>query len=311
MTNEIRRFSDEDRAAIRALCDRQTTAGKNIFRVSDQEFDELVIFCEEKQLNPLLKQVHFMPFFDKEKNKGTVSPHVSIEGLRLKAERTGRYVGQIGPEWCGEDGEWREAWTMHPTPPTACRVQVLRSDFTRPVSGVVMYSEFSQNTTQWKARPAHLLSVRAEAQAFRKAFPDELGGLYMAEEAAAARDEARESQPIERGVAEVEAESAKKLSAKEEKQERLLGIFFEWVDRLQAIPEKAELMRKVEGIKGDGPTGPLTRARDHYATKLALLKDAAEKEIGGSIAMSDEALQENMPDDDDNETNNETETSEQ
>jgi len=156
--------------------------------------DELRLFlyqCKRLDLDPLLHHAYFIrrptEIDGQWQMVGTIQ--VGIDGLRLAAFRTGQYAGQVGPEWCGPDGEWHDVW-LSPDPPAAARVGVYRQGWDHPVWGVARWTSYVQRrrdgkpTRAWAQMPDLMLAKCSEALALRRAFPDALSGVYIPEESA-------------------------------------------------------------------------------------------------------------------------------
>lgn len=144
---------------------------------------ELALFgqvCKRTGLDPFARQIYGI------KRKGRLTIQTSIDGLRLSAQRSREYAGQDGPQWCGEDGAWRDVWLSKEFP-SAARVGVYRIGWPRPAWGIATWSEYAQYFNgkpgeMWASMPSTMLAKCAEAQALRKAFPAELSGLHSTDE---------------------------------------------------------------------------------------------------------------------------------
>lgn len=152
--------------------------------------DELRLFvqtCERLGLDPFARQAFLVKRWNSDLRCEVAQTQVSIDGFRVIAERTGAYEGQCGPQWCGEDGAWRDVW-LAKEPPAAARVGVFRNGHREPIYGVARYESFVQRkkdggaNRMWQTMPDIMLAKCAESQALRKAFPQVLSGIYSPDE---------------------------------------------------------------------------------------------------------------------------------
>jgi phage recombination protein Bet len=173
--------------------------------VSDASDADLGVFFHQATksgLDPFAKQIYMIGRKSKRwdpnarqeiwETKQTIQ--TGIDGFRLIARRAvDKAHGTLGYEdtlFCGENGVWTSAW-VSALPPVAAKVTVLRDG--QPFPAVALYREYVQTVSKgrdkppepnnmWARMPANQLAKCAEALALRKAFPQDLSGLYTEDE---------------------------------------------------------------------------------------------------------------------------------
>lgn len=147
-------------------------------KASDGDLQVFFHQCIRTGLDPFAKQIYMVGRWDGRANATRYTIQTGIDGYRLIAERTGKYAGSD------------ESWVETNGRPVSATVTVRKvvggvvCDFTATArwEEYVQLGKDGKPMGLWAKMPHRMLSKCAEALALRKAFPQDLSGLYTSEE---------------------------------------------------------------------------------------------------------------------------------
>ncbi len=193
-------FTEAELAAIRAEYCKGAT---------DTQFELFISECKARNLRPgphLVFQLRNAKEWDPTTGASLFvkKPYwiTTIGALRLIALRTGQYGGSTPAEYIYLDDNGdptvisqiplpSKANKTLPREPWAVRISVKRKDFDEPITSIVRFDSVAATqkrdnaivlTDMWQKRGDAQTAKCSEADALRKAFPEELGSLYLSEE---------------------------------------------------------------------------------------------------------------------------------
>ena len=153
---------------------------------TDSELQLFLFHCERSGLDPLSRQIHFI------KRGGKATIQTGIDGFRAIAERTNVYAGN--DDYIFNNDRTMYDMVEHKELPKTATATVYKIVGGQRVafSATAVWDAYCPNEGQnfmWMKMPYLMLGKCAEALALRKAFPNDLSGLYTTDEMAQAGPE--------------------------------------------------------------------------------------------------------------------------
>lgn len=154
----------------RSFSEEQIEIIKNVVArgLTQNEFAMFLYICKRHNLDPIAKQIYAV------KRGGQMTIQTGIDGLRLIAERTGKYAPGKSTEFSYDENKNLISATAF--------VKKFSGGEWHQISATAFLSEYRATTPIWKQMPHVMLEKCAEARALRRAFPSDLSGLYSEEE---------------------------------------------------------------------------------------------------------------------------------
>jgi len=179
----------------RAFTSQQLATLRQIGVEKASEGDLAVFFhhCQRTGLDPFAKQIYMVGRWDNRAGAMKYVIQTGIDGYRLIAERTGTYAGS--------DETWQEqGGNLVSATVTVRKVvagQVCGFTATARLEEYVQTGKDGKPMGLWAKMPHRMLAKCAEALALRKAFPQDLSGIYTAEEMSQADSQDAPPQRVE------------------------------------------------------------------------------------------------------------------
>lgn len=232
---------------------------------SDADLKVFAKFCAKTQLDPFSRQIYAI------QRGGKWGYQTSIDGFRVVAQRSGLYEGQTPSYWCGNDGKWVDVW-LEQTPPAAAKIGVYRKGHREPIWAVAKFTSYAQpNNPIWKKMPDLMLSKCAESLALRKAFPNDLSGLYTSEE----MDQIEENEKIKNPASNYKSNQSMPLITERQ------------INELEALREMAKVPKdefvgflktqKIEKLS-EMPINLYTSLKERFESKVDQIKKEKEEQ---------------------------------
>lgn len=190
MSTSLARVNDAPNAQVTQLAPMQssgiaiTAEKKELLKrtickgATDDELELALAIAGRMGLDPFARQIAFIKRWDSREKREVMTAQPTIDGARLLAQRSANYGGQIGPFWCGKDGEWVDVWLSDDLP-VAARVGVVNLSFKEPLFAVAKFSSYAAKNREgrltpiWAQMPDLMIAKCAEMLALRRAFPAE------------------------------------------------------------------------------------------------------------------------------------------
>ena len=162
-------------------------------KASDGDLSVFFHQCVRTGLDPFAKQIYMVGRWDGRANAMRYTIQTGIDGYRLIAERTGVYAGSD------------ESWVENNGRPVSATVTVRKivAGAVCEFTATARWEEYVQTTKDgnpmglWAKMPHRMLAKCAEALALRKAFPQDLSGLYTTEEMSQADNHSQQAEVVQ------------------------------------------------------------------------------------------------------------------
>lgn len=272
---------------------------------TDDELELALTISATLGLDPFAKQIAFIKRWDSKEQRQVMSIQPTIDGARLLAQRSAKYGGQIGPFWCGPDGQWVEVWLSN-EPPEAAKVGVIHHDWKEPLYAVAKFASYCQRNKEgrpmalWATMPDLMIAKCAEMLALRRAFPAEFHHAYGGSEESAAADAVNWGNVVDVEGTVSDAQLAQVVA----------------IDETQSRPTRADINRALHAaaerrgvtheqltamaVQFFGAEGSLTEISDENLGRLARrLEEADDQALRETLALLEPAVVDTSDDDPD------------